>query len=495
MARLRQLAAGGVAVEEEPLPGGLAGQLRPYQLAGYNWLVFVWRHRLGGILADDMGLGKTLQVLALIARARQAADGAGGVAASEPFLVVAPSSVVPGWLEEAARFTPGLVVRAATSTRARDGVEMSSLRDGADAVVTTYALFRLDNAEFAAHRWAGLILDEAQFAKNFAAQANQLARALGTPFKLAMTGTPLENSLDELWAIYGIVAPGLLGGRKRFSQLYGNALKQGGQPGAEALARLRRRIKPLLMRRTKELVAPELPERQEQLFHVKLAPKHRKLYDTYLQRERSRMLGLMEDYEANRFAIFRSLTTLRRAALDVSLVDPDIAGVPSSKLDVLMDQLDQVVRAGHRALVFSQFTTYLAKARQRLEAAGVDYAYLDGATTKRADVIGGFKRGTAPVFLISLKAGGFGLNLTEADYVFLLDPWWNPATENQAIDRTHRIGQSRPVMVTRLVAEQTIEDKVMALKQKKQALFDSVLDQDGGFGAGLTAEDVRALVE
>jgi SNF2 family DNA or RNA helicase len=207
------------------------------------------------------------------------------------------------------------------------------------------------------------------------------------------------------------------------------------------------------------------------------------------------MLGLLEDWEANRFAIFKALTTLRRAALDITLVDPDASGVPSSKLDALMDQLEQVVGAGHRALVFSQFTTYLAKIRERLDAAGVAYAYLDGSTTGRADVIGGFKKGTAPVFLISLKAGGFGLNLTEADYVYLMDPWWNPATENQAIDRAHRIGQDKPVIVTRLVSEHTIEEKVMALKAKKQALFDAMLDQEGGFGSGMTADDVRALID
>jgi SNF2 family DNA or RNA helicase len=207
------------------------------------------------------------------------------------------------------------------------------------------------------------------------------------------------------------------------------------------------------------------------------------------------MLGLLDDYETNRFAILKSLTMLRRAALDVTLVDPAVKAVPSSKLDVLMDQLDQIIGANHRALVFSQFTTYLTKVRQRLDEARIDYAYLDGSTTNRAAVIGGFKTGRAPVFLISLKAGGFGLNLTEADYVFLLDPWWNPATENQAIDRTHRIGQERAVMVSRLVSRGTIEEKVMALKERKQALFDSLLDQDGAFSSGLTADDVRALVQ
>ncbi|MDR1189109.1 MAG: DEAD/DEAH box helicase [Bifidobacteriaceae bacterium] len=500
MASLSRLAEADAVPGPEPLPPGLTARLRPYQKAGYDWLTFVWRHRLGGVLADDMGLGKTVQALAMIARARDdalagsAGSGSEPIRGGAPFLVVAPSSVVPGGVEEAARFTPGLVVRAASETRARAGVPLEELRAGADVIVTSYAIFRLDNEQFAGLPWSGLLLDEAQFAKNFATKVNQQARALKTDFKLAITGTPMENSLDEFWAIFAITAPGLLGSRKQFKEVYGGPIASGGKAGSAAMAQLRRRAKPLLMRRTKERVAADLPERQEQVLHVELSGRHRELYDTYLQRERSRMLGLLDDYEANRFAILKSLTMLRRAALDVTLVDPTVKSVPSSKLDVLMDQLDQVIGADHRALVFSQFTTYLAKARERLSEAGIDYAYLDGSTTNRASVINGFKRGAAPVFLISLKAGGFGLNLTEADYVFLLDPWWNPATENQAIDRTHRIGQTRAVMVSRLVAQDTIEEKVMALKERKQALFDSLLDQDGAFSGGLTADDVRALV-
>ncbi|MDR2566966.1 MAG: DEAD/DEAH box helicase [Bifidobacteriaceae bacterium] len=487
MAELRGLA--DAAPSAEPLPKAVTANLRPYQKAGYDWLTFVWRHKLGGVLADDMGLGKTVQALAMMARARSEQP-----AGTPPFLVVAPSSVVPGWLEEAARFTPDLVVRPASETRARAGVPLTELAAGADLIVTSYAIFRLDKDQFAEIAWPGLILDEAQFAKNFATKVNQQARALHTDFKLAITGTPMENSLEEFWAIFAIVAPGLLGSRKQFKEVYGGPIAAGGDGGRDAMAQLRRRAKPLLLRRTKEKVAADLPERQEQVLHVELAGRHRELYDTYLQRERSRMLGLLEDWDANRFAILRSLTMLRRAALDVTLVDPALQSVPSSKLDVLMDQLDQVIGANHRALVFSQFTTYLAKVRARLRESGIEHSYLDGSTQNRADVINGFKTGAAPVFLISLKAGGFGLNLTEADYVFLLDPWWNPATENQAIDRTHRIGQTRPVLVSRLVSQDTIEEKVMALKERKQALFDSLLDQDGAFSTGLTPEDVAALV-
>ncbi|MDR0627549.1 MAG: DEAD/DEAH box helicase, partial [Bifidobacteriaceae bacterium] len=490
MADLRDLASTDAAPSAEPLPATLTAELRPYQKAGYDWLTFIWRHRLGGVLADDMGLGKTVQTLAMIARARTEQT-----AGAPPFLVVAPSSVVPGWLEEAARFTPSLVVRPASETRARAGTTLAELSAGADLIVTSYAIFRIDNAEFSAQPWSGLVLDEAQFAKNFATKVNQLARQLKTDFKLAVTGTPMENSLSEFWAIFAIVAPGLLGSRKQFKELYAGPIAAGGDPAQAAMTQLRRRTKPLLMRRTKERVAADLPERQEQVVHVALDGRHRELYDTYLQRERSRMLGLLDDYDSNRIAILKSLTLLRRAALDVSLIDPGLRSVPSSKLDVLLDQLGQVLGSQHRALIFSQFTSYLAKVRERLEEARLAYCYLDGSTTNRAAVINGFKQGDAPIFLISLKAGGFGLNLTEADYVFLLDPWWNPAAENQAVDRTHRIGQDRPVMVSRLVSKDTIEDKVMALKARKQALFDSLLDADGAFSTALTADDVRALVE
>jgi SNF2 family DNA or RNA helicase len=262
----------------------------------------------------------------------------------------------------------------------------------------------------------------------------------------------------------------------------------------ERLEKLRRRIRPLMLRRTKENVAKELPEKQEQVLQIELTPDHQALYDTFLQRERQKLLGLMEDLDRNRFIVFRSLTLLRLLSLDASLVDEQYAGVGSAKLDALLEQLDDVLAEGHRALVFSQFTSYLAKVGERLTARGIEYAYLDGSTRHRGDVIDGFKQGDAPVFLISLKAGGFGLNLTEADYVFLLDPWWNPAAEEQAIDRTHRIGQARNVMVYRMVAAGTIEEKVMALKERKARLFDSVLDEGSAFSAALTADDLRALL-
>jgi SNF2 family DNA or RNA helicase len=250
-----------------------------------------------------------------------------------------------------------------------------------------------------------------------------------------------------------------------------------------------------MLRRTKEQVAADLPDKQEQVIELDLNPRHRKVYQTYLQRERQKVLGLLGDLRQNRFEIFRSLTLLRQASLDVGLVDPKHKGVPSTKLDALLDQIKDVAQEGHRVLVFSQFTRFLTAARDRLDAAGIESCYLDGSTTRRAAVINRFRTGTAPVFLISLKAGGVGLNLVEADYVIVLDPWWNPATEAQAVDRAHRIGQTKKVMVYRLVAKDTIEEKVMALKARKSALISSVLDEGDFAATTLSADDIRGLLQ
>ncbi|PXA68178.1 DEAD/DEAH box helicase [Cryobacterium arcticum] len=476
-----------------PLPTGLTATLRPYQVAGFEWLSFLWEHGLGGILADDMGLGKTLQVLALLSHAVQS-PAAGGTE-RRPFLVVAPTSVVSNWVTEAARFTPDLRVGAVASTQATSGRSLADQAAGVDVLVTSYALFRLDFAAYQAHGWAGLILDEAQFVKNRTSQLHRSARDLEVPFKLAVTGTPMENNLLELWSMFGIVAPGLFPSARRFTEEYLRPAERGVRSQHELVQRLRRRIRPLMLRRTKDVVARDLPAKQEQVLHIDLAPEHREIYDTFLQRERQKLLGLMDDLEANRFIVFRSITLLRMLSLDASLVDEQYAHVPSSKLDALFEQLDEVVAEGHRALIFSQFTSYLALAAARLQQRGIRYSYLDGSTTDRPGVIDGFKTGDDPVFLISLKAGGFGLNLTEADYVFLLDPWWNPASESQAIDRTHRIGQTKNVMVYRLVAADTIEEKVMALKEAKAKLVEAVLDDEAVFAAALTPDDIRGLLE
>ncbi len=467
----------------QPRSVGLTTPLRPYQLEGFWWLAFLHQHGLGGILADDMGLGKTLQVLALMQHA--VSDGS----AEDPFLVVAPTSVVTAWRQQAATHAPGL--RVAVVRRRTDDV--AAIAAAHDVVVTTYALLRLEREQFAARHWSGLVLDEAQQVKNHQSKTYGAARAIDAHFRLAVTGTPFENRLMELWALLSITAPGLYPHPRRFRDLVAGPVEKSGDQAA--LDRFRTRIRPFLMRRTKELVAADLPPKQEQVLEVELESRHRRLYDTHLARERQKILGLVEDFDRNRVAIFSALTTLRQLALDPALVDPDHDSVGSAKIELLATHLAEVTAEGHRALVFSTFTSFLSRVRARLAADGIATIYLDGSTRDREAVIEAFRSGEAPVFLISLKAGGVGLTLTEADYVYVLDPWWNPAAEAQAVDRAHRIGQDKHVHVYRLVATNTIEEKVMELKARKARLFATVIDGGATSAQGISAADIRGLFE
>lgn len=520
-----------------PAPAGLLAELRPYQLDGYRWLHLLRSTGLGGVLADDMGLGKTVQVLAEVQRMveERAAGTHGPDGSSEhepPVLVIAPTSVVGSWVEQAACFTPGLRVAAVTRTSAKRRRALADVAAEADVVVTSYTIARLDEEEMTGVDWSWVVLDEAQFVKNHTSATYRAVRRLRTPSTVAITGTPMENSLMDLWSIMSIAAPGLLPGPERFTAVYRRPIDRG---SAAALAALRARVHPFMLRRTKDQVAGDLPEKTEQVLAVELTPAHRRAYEQRLSRERQKVMGLLEDDSTQaRFIALKSLTTLRLMALDPALVmdadgdatdgvggaDGNGAGAPmregagaggrrrkpTAKAQVLLDQLRPVVAEGHKALVFSQFTRYLSGVREELDAAGMRTAYLDGTTSNRQAVIDSFRSGEADLFLISLKAGGFGLTLTEADYVFLLDPWWNPQAEEQAVDRAHRIGQDKPVMVYRLVSEGTIEEKVMALKEKKAELFERVVegsDDDvhavaaaGGSRsrAQLTAREIRELL-
>ena len=493
---------------EYPVPAGLQATLRPYQVEGYRWLTFLYEHRMGGILADDMGLGKTVQALALLAHAIEEHRAAAPVEPFAPFLVVAPTSVISNWAAEAKRFLPEAKVVTITETTAGK-TPLAERVAGAHLVLTSYTLLRMDEDAYVSYAaglgseegpgtpgWGALLLDEAQFVKNTGTRAWSIARAMPARTKIAMTGTPLENNLMELWALLAIVADGLFPSARAFRDLYARPAESGEDPAhaAATTARLRRRIRPLMLRRTKELVAAELPAKNDVRVNLPLAPGHRRIYDTHLQRERQKVLGLLEDMDKNRFTIFQSLTLLRRLALDAALIDPDAyEGVTSAKREYLVERLPELLAGGHRVLVFSQFTGYLKSISARLAEEGIGHLYLDGSTRNRAEVIEAFRAGAAPVFLISLKAGGFGLNLTEADHVFIMDPWWNPAAEQQAVDRIHRIGQEREVHVYRLVAEGTIEEKVMQLKASKAALFDAVVGEGEFASAAVTAEDVREL--
>lgn len=495
---------------EYPAPASLRATLRPYQVEGYRWLTFLYEHRMGGILADDMGLGKTVQALALLAHAIKEHSTAAPGEPFAPFLVVAPTSVISNWAAEAERFLPEAKVVTITETTAGK-TPLAERVAGAHLVLTSYTLLRMDEDAYVSYAaglgpdegpggetpgWGALLLDEAQFVKNTGTRAWSIARAMPARTKIAMTGTPLENNLMELWALLAIVADGLFPSARAFRDLYARPAESGEDPAhaAATTARLRQRIRPLMLRRTKELVAAELPAKNDVRVNLPLSPGHRRIYDTHLQRERQKVLGLLEDMDKNRFTIFQSLTLLRRLALDAALIDPDAyEGVTSAKREYLVERLPELLAGGHRVLVFSQFTGYLKSIARALGEKGIDHLYLDGSTRNRAEVIEAFRSGAAPVFLISLKAGGFGLNLTEADHVFIMDPWWNPAAEQQAVDRIHRIGQEREVHVYRLVAEGTIEEKVMQLKASKAALFDAVVGEGEFASAAVTAEDVRAL--
>ncbi|WP_273732273.1 DEAD/DEAH box helicase [Mycolicibacterium septicum] len=484
-ANLARLAAARPPVPVDP-PAGLDAELRDYQRDGLDWLSFLWDNGIGGVLADDMGLGKTVQTLALIARA--VAGGAG------KFLVVAPTSVARNWVAECRKFTPGLNAVVVTSTNARAAVGLAAQVAEADIVVTSYTLLRMDVEAYAQIQWAGMVLDEAQFVKNHHSKTHQAARLLDVPFKLAITGTPMENNLMELWSLLSITVPGLFPSPKVFETYFRKPIESGAAD--DLLPVLRRRIKPVLLRRTKSQVVSELPPKSEQVLTIGLSAKHRKIYDTRLARERQKVLGLLGDWEKNRFQIFRSLTLLRQLSLHPGLVDDSARPVGSAKIDFLVEQLDQLVAEGHSALVFSQFTGFLGIVRAHLDSAGIAYSYLDGSVDSdgRARAIEEFGAGAKQVFLISLKAGGFGLNLTTADYCFLCDPWWSPAAEAQAVDRAHRIGQTRPVSVYRLVAENTIEEKVVALQDRKRALFAAVVDDGDLFGSTISASDIRELL-
>lgn len=509
-------------IAQRPVPTGLQATLRPYQVEGFQWLSFLYEQRLGGILADDMGLGKTVQALALLAHAieehraacERTTERGESVEPFAPFLVVAPTSVIANWAAEAERFLPEAKVVTITETTAGK-TPLAERIAGAHLVLTSYTLLRMDEEAYTGYArtlgqavneftgeqtapegWGALLLDEAQFVKNTGTRAWSIARAMPARTKIAMTGTPIENNLMELWALLAIVADGLFPSARAFRDLYARPAESGEDPAhaAATAARLRRRIRPLMLRRTKELVAAELPAKNDTRVNLPLAPGHRRIYDTHLQRERQKVLGLLEDMDKNRFTIFQSLTLLRRLALDAALIDPEAyAGVSSVKRDYLVQQLPDLLEKGHRVLVFSQFTGYLKSISARLAEEGIGHLYLDGSTRNRAEVIEAFTSGQEPVFLISLKAGGFGLNLTEADHVFIMDPWWNPAAEQQAVDRIHRIGQDKEVHVYRLVAEGTIEEKVMQLKESKAALFDAVVGEGEFASAAVTAEDVREL--
>ena len=468
-----------------PLPS-LATILRPYQRRGHAWLTARLSGGIGGILADDMGLGKTVQILSAVAALRAHAGE------SSPVLVVVPTSVVGVWLDQARTFTPALEVRAVKETATRRGTTIREEVENADIVVTSYTLARLESEQWSQVRLGGLVIDEAQAVKNPRTATYRALRDLDAPWKLAVSGTPIENSLSDLWSLLSLTCPGLLPPWEAFQQQVRKPIENGTDPAM--LARLSAYVAPFVLRRTKEEVAPDLPDKIVDVVRVDLGKEHRHIYDQFLARERARILDLLRDVDANRMSVLASITRLRQRALDPALVEESYAHVGSAKIEYLADRLDEIVPLGHQALVFSQFTSFLERIRHMLERRGISVVQLDGATRGRAEVIEKFRSGQAQVFLISLKAGGSGLTLTEADYVYVMDPWWNPAAEEQAIDRAHRIGQTKKVNVYRMVATDTIEAKVVELQDRKRQLISSVMNGTGT-GARLSEADLRGLLD
>jgi superfamily II DNA or RNA helicase len=459
-------------------PPGFSGRLRDYQALGLGWMAFLRDFGFGGCLADDMGLGKTVQVLALLEGRR----GRG----KKPSLVVVPRSLVFNWREEAARFTPRLRLLDHTGLdRARDAAGIA----GCDVVLTTYGTLRRDAALLRDVAFDYAILDEAQAIKNGSTESAKAARLLRADHRLALSGTPVENHLGELQSLFEFLNPGLLG-RVPLGRGDGD-LDEGGR------AALARGIAPFVLRRAKEQVAKDLPPKTEQTLWCDLEPEQKALCDELRDHYRASLLDRVakDGLGRSKMHVLEALLRMRQAACHPGLVDPRRKGGPSAKLDALVPRLVEIAEEGHKALVFSQFTSFLALLRPRLGEAGLVHEYLDGRTRDRAARVARFEKdASCPLFLISLRAGGLGLNLAAAEYVFLLDPWWNPAVEAQAVDRAHRIGQTRPVFAYRLVARATVEEKVLALQATKRALADAIVRADEGVLRGLRREDLELLL-
>ncbi len=521
-------------IEACATPDDFTGTLRDYQSLGLSWLRFLRDFRLGGCLADDMGLGKTIQVLALLEQCRsertrtsgqpvggqavggqavgkqaenaQAGNGrqdASGKPASSPqpadgealdpprtSLVVAPRSLVYNWLEEAARFTPQLKTLDYTGTDRKEALERL---DEYDVVVTTYGTLRRDILQLKDKRFRYAILDESQAIKNAQSQSAKACRLLAADHRLAMTGTPVENHLGELWSLFEFLNPGLLGTSTAFQRLF----KSTSADNPESLRVLSRALSPFILRRTKQEVLTELPEKTEQTLHCEMPAHQRKHYEELRDFYRGHLAEQIEQkgLQQSKIHVLEALLRLRQAACHPGLLDERLRHKSSAKLDALLEQLDRVRDEGHKALVFSQFTTLLSIVRERLDKQGIRYTYLDGRTRDREQRVREFQEDPeCGLFLISLKAGGFGLNLTAAEYVFILDPWWNPAVEAQAVDRAHRIGQTRPVFAYRLICQDTVEQRILELQQTKRELAEAIVSANSNVISQLTADDLQALL-
>ncbi len=483
--RVRQELARFQSISAAPQPAGFQGRLRDYQREGLGWMNFLQQFSFGGCLADDMGVGKTAQVLALL-ETRRELRAQGKIDA--PSLVVVPKSLIFNWKQEVGRFTPQIRVLDYTGT-ARNKDDLSRH----DLILTTYGTLRRDAVHFKDQVFDYVILDEAQAVKNARTESAKAVRLLRGNHRLALSGTPVENHLGELWSLLDFLNPGMLGASGVF-QLAGGEMRN---PSDDARKLLAHALRPFLLRRTKEQVATELPPKIEQTVYCEMEPRQRTLYNELREHYRKSLLPKInkDGIAKSQIQVLEALLRLRQAACHPGLIDRKRAQDPSAKLDVLIEQLRAVLEEGHKALVFSQFTSLLGILRVALQAEGVEHEYLDGKTDDRQARVERFQNDPGcPLFLISLKAGGVGLNLTAADYVFILDPWWNPAVEAQAVDRTHRIGQLRQVFAYRLITRDTVEEKVLELQQTKRSLAEAIIGAKNSLIRDLRREDIELLL-
>jgi SNF2 family DNA or RNA helicase len=464
---LVQQLTGQQQLPEVLVPETLRASLRPYQQQGLNWLQFLRQHGLGGILADDMGLGKTLQTLAHVLVEKEAGR------LTHPALIVAPVSLMGNWRREAERFTPGLRTLVLHGKERHESADQMGTHD---LVIAPYSLLQRDRDRWLEQPWHLVVLDEAQNIKNASTHAAQVVGELQTRHRLCLSGTPMENHLGELWSLFHFLMPGFLGSQARFKDLFRNPIEKLGD--AERLDQLRRRITPFMLRRTKRAVATELPDKIESISSVELSGKQADLYETIrLTTEKAVRDALANKGLAkSQIQILDALLKLRQVCCDPRLLPLDSAKKikQSAKLEHLMTLLPEMLAEGRRVLLFSSFTSMLTLIEDELKARGIAWAKLTGQSQKRDEIIERFTSGAVPLFLISLKAGGVGLNLPQADTVIHYDPWWNPAAENQATDRAHRIGQKNQVFVYKLVAQGTIEERILALQERKAALAESM---------------------
>ena len=484
-------------VKPKKPPRGFEGELREYQQNGLGWLHFLRKFGFGGCLADDMGLGKTVQVLALLEsrRTRRIEEAPKRNGSDQfqrkPSIVVVPKSLVFNWIDEAAKFTPRLRFLNYTGTGRKARAADSG---GFDVMVTTYGTMRKDIAELSEVDFDYAILDESQAIKNAKAQCAKASRLLNADHRLAMTGTPIENHLGELWSLFEFLNPGMLGASSKFASL--TRQKKGKEhERKKTLDALSKSLQPYLLRRTKEQVLTDLPPKTEQTLYCDMSPSQKKKYDELKKFYRVKLIKKVatDGMGCAKIQVLEALLRLRQVACDPRLLDEKAK--PGAKLEFMHQQLGEVVAEGHKVLVFSQFTSLLSLVRDQFDADGVCYEYLDGATRNRKAAVKRFQENPdVSVFLISLKAGGHGLNLTAADYVYLLDPWWNPAVEAQAVDRAHRMGQERPVIAYRMICRDTVEEKIIELKQAKQDLAESVIRSDESLIRTMTAEDLSLLL-